>query len=33
MTAKTALMDRLAKVAKGAPLQEATGEEIRHCCK
>jgi hypothetical protein len=28
MTAKTALMDRLAKVAKGAPLQEATGEEI-----
>lgn len=28
MTSKTALMDRLAKVAKGAPLQETTGEEV-----
>lgn len=28
MTSKTALMDRLAKVAKGAPLQETTGEKV-----
>lgn len=28
MKSKTALMDRLAKVAKAAPLQEATSEEV-----